>query len=222
MENLELYNSVRSVPNDAKKPISGGRLSGMTDINPMWRIKALTEQFGICGIGWKLEIVKQWTEQGANGEVSAFCNINLYIKSDGEWSEPIPGTGGSALVAKEKNGLYTSDECYKMAFTDAISVACKMLGFGADVYWQKDRTKYSKPEKQPAPQKPKYIDKVNQTSLQFEVLRTGGSVKEWVDYLVKKFPKDPPKSIETITPSQYEWSMKALEKLPTKHSKAAQ
>ena len=47
------------------------------------------------------------------------------------------------FVAKERNGLYTSDECYKMALTDAISVACKALGFGADVYWQADRTKYT-------------------------------------------------------------------------------
>ena len=30
-----------------------------------------------------------------------------------------------------------------MATTDAISVACKSLGMGADVYWDKDRTKYS-------------------------------------------------------------------------------
>lgn len=52
MDNLELYNKVRNVPQEAKKEIKGGRLKGMTDINPMWRIKTLTEQFGICGMGW--------------------------------------------------------------------------------------------------------------------------------------------------------------------------
>ena len=30
-----------------------------------------------------------------------------------------------------------------MAYTDALSVSCKQLGIGADVYWEKDRTKYS-------------------------------------------------------------------------------
>ena len=30
-----------------------------------------------------------------------------------------------------------------MALTDAISVACKALGFGADVYWQAGRSKYN-------------------------------------------------------------------------------
>lgn len=59
---------------------------------------------------------------------------------------PISGTGGSSFVALEKSGLKMSDECFKMATTDAISVACKQLGFGADVYWNKDKTKYDNQE----------------------------------------------------------------------------
>ena len=140
--NLDIYNAVRSVPAEAKKEIRGGRLNGKTDINPMWRIKKLTEQFGPCGVGWKYTIDREWQETGANGEISAFMDISLYYKYNGEWSEAVPGTGGSAFIAKEKAGLYTSDECYKMALTDALSVACKALGIAADVYWDKDKTKY--------------------------------------------------------------------------------
>lgn len=144
---MDLYEKFRSVPETAKREIAAGRLKGKTDINPMWRIKVLTETFGPCGIGWKYKIIREWLEPGANGEIAAFMDIELYYKLDGEWSEAIPGTGGSAFVAKERSGLYTSDECYKMALTDAISVACKALGIGADVYWQADSTKYtSSPE----------------------------------------------------------------------------
>lgn len=144
--NLDLYNQFREVPNEAQKKITGGRLNGKTDINPMWRIKCLTETFGPCGIGWYYDITNQWLETGNNGEVAGFCNINLYVKKDDQWSKPIVGTGGSAFIAKESKGLYTSDEVYKMALTDAISVACKALGMGANVYWATDRTKYDKPE----------------------------------------------------------------------------
>lgn len=152
MENLAIYNAVRSVPDSAKRRIEAGRLKGKTDINPMWRIKALTETFGPCGFGWKYVITDKRLEQGANGEIAAFLDIDLFVKADGVWSDAIPGTGGSAFVEKEKNGPYTSDECFKMALTDAISVACKALGFGADVYWAADRSKYDKPEsKQEAP-----------------------------------------------------------------------
>lgn len=141
MSKMDIYEAVREVPKEAQKTIGAGRLKGMTDINPMWRIKRLTELFGPCGIGWKYTVDKQWMERG-DKEIAAFCNITLYIKDNEEWSEGIPGTGGSKFVSSEKNGLYTSDECYKMALTDAISVACKALGFGADVYWEKNATKY--------------------------------------------------------------------------------
>ena len=144
MENLQIYNRYKSAPPEALKPISGGRMSGMTDINPMWRIKCLTEQFGACGFGWYYKITNRWLEQGPEGQVSAFVDIELFVKADGEWSMPISGTGGSSFVALEKSGLKMSDECFKMATTDAISVACKQLGFGADVYWNKDKTKYDR------------------------------------------------------------------------------
>ena len=160
MNNLELYDKFRKVPETAKKNISGGRLQGMTDINPMWRIKTLTEEFGVCGFGWYYEIVDQWLETAmAKDEITANVKINLYVKQGDEWSKPIVGIGGSMLVANEKKGLYVNDECYKMALTDAISVACKSLGIGADVYWNKDNTKYndSKKENQEATLKAKTL-----------------------------------------------------------------
>ena len=157
MDNLHIWEKVKVVPSAAMKTIGGGRLKGMSDINPVWRMKTLTEQFGPCGIGWKYEIVNKWLEKGSGEEVVAFVDINLYVKVDEVWSEAIPGTGGNSFVTKEKNGLYTSDECYKMALTDAISVSCKALGIGADVYWDKDRTKYS--DKPAPPQQQKPVDK---------------------------------------------------------------
>lgn len=142
MEKMEIYNRVRQVPDEAKKAISAGRLKGMTDINPMWRIKKLTEEFGPCGIGWWTKVTDRWTET-IGDETCAFVDLELYIKVGDEWSKPITGSGGSKLATKERSGIYVSDECYKMAETDALSVACKKLGVGADVYFSADRTKYS-------------------------------------------------------------------------------
>lgn len=145
MENMTIYDACRSVPETAKKAITAGRLKGKTDINPMWRIKRLTEQFGPCGIGWYYKPVRKWMETHGD-EIAAFVDIELYVKIGGEWSMPIAGTGGSMFAARQKDGVYVSDECYKMATTDAISVACKQLGVGADVYWDADRTKYDDPK----------------------------------------------------------------------------
>lgn len=134
--NLFIFNKVRKVPNNALKQINAGRLKGMSDVNPVWRILAMTDTFGVCGVGWKYEITKQWTETYGN-EIKGFCNINMYVKVDDKWSDAIPGTGGASFVAMERNGAYVSDEVYKMALTDALSVAMKSIGVAADIYFSK-------------------------------------------------------------------------------------
>lgn len=146
-EPTNLWEALRAVPDNAKKPIRGGRLNGMTDINPMWRWSKLTEVFGPCGVGWRFEVVRLWLEPGANGEVAAFAQVNLSVRNVdgiGGWNDPVPGIGGSMFVASQKGSLHVSDEAYKMAVTDALGTAAKMLGLGADVYWQggMERTKY--------------------------------------------------------------------------------
>ena len=145
-ENMFIYENARSVPAEAKKLIGAGRLAGMTDINPMFRIKRLTEIFGPCGIGWWYEITQERIiEDDITKQKAAFVDILLFYKhpKSGEISQGIPGTGGSSFVAQEKNGPYLSDEAFKMALTDAISVSAKALGVCADVYYAKDRTKYT-------------------------------------------------------------------------------
>lgn len=120
----------------------------------MWRIKKLTEVFGPVGFGWYTEVVKTWTEVDENSYVAVFVDINLYVQKDGVCSKPIYGNGGNKLISHErkyetsvpKYVPYLDDDAYKKAYTDAISVAVKALGVGADVYFEKDITKYDAPQ----------------------------------------------------------------------------
>lgn len=160
-DNLKIWNSLKQPPKEALKEIKGGRLSGMTDIKPQWRYQAMTGQFGPCGIGWKYTITKEWTEPGSENQLLCFVNIDLFFKhgegakaGGGMWSEAIPGTGGSTLVAKESRGLHSSDEGFKMALTDALSVAMGRIGVAADIYmgnWNGSKYKDEQPtaKKQP-------------------------------------------------------------------------
>lgn len=145
--NLSIWDAVKQPPKDALKTIKGGRLKGMTDISPQWRYQVMTEVFGPCGLGWKYTVNRLWTEKGVGDEVMAFADVSLYVSTATDtWSEAIPGIGGSAMVALESSGPRASDECYKMAITDALSVAMKMLGVGADIYMGKwDGSKYAEP-----------------------------------------------------------------------------
>jgi hypothetical protein len=171
-ENMTLYNQFRECPKEAQKPIAAGRLKGKTDINPMWRLKKLTEAFGPCGIGWVISIHRMWIERGAekqmrndkgdsiafNTECTANVEIGLKYKYNGEWSEEVPGIGGAMFVELENRGFNTEDEAYKKAYTDAISVACKALGIAADIYFANDpdskyETQYTTPPQCKAPEK---------------------------------------------------------------------
>ncbi|OGN89796.1 MAG: hypothetical protein A2158_01640 [Chloroflexi bacterium RBG_13_46_14] len=151
MENMEIWDALKQPPSWALKEIEGGRLKGKTAINPQWRYQAITEHFGPCGVGWKYEVVNKWTEDANEGQVVACVDINFYFKHDGEWSDPIPSTGGAMLVEQERNGLHVNDEAYKMALTDALSAAMKMIGVASDIYadlW--DGQKYREIEKKSA------------------------------------------------------------------------
>ena len=134
MENMDLYNQLKTPPNDALKPIGFGNLKGKSDINPQWRYEALTNALGVCGVGWKFEYVDHFTQELPSGELMVFVQVKLYIKDGEQWSAPIVGWGGDYLIKKDKNGIHGNDEAMKMATTDALGTAAKMLGVAADVY----------------------------------------------------------------------------------------
>lgn len=193
MENMEFYNSFRTVPDSAKKTITGGRLKGMTDINPMWRIQMLTERFGPCGVGWKYIIRDKRLEHGPNDEIAAIVDIDLFYKADGVWSDAVPGTGGSMFAVKERSGLYVSDECFKMALTDALSVACKALGMGSDVYWSAGRTKYDTPLPDAPPPPPPEPPVCSTCGGKIIGLKRNGEIistaNQLIDYSIENFGK---------------------------------
>lgn len=150
-EKLTAWDRLCKPPKDALKAITGGRLRGMTDVNPQWRYKAMHDVYGPCGDGWRYEITKVWTETGIDGQVFMFAMVNVWVASkiDGKWSDSIPGIGGSMLIEKDKSGLHHNDEAVKMAVTDALSVALKMLGVAADIYMGRwDGSKYKDEQNQ--------------------------------------------------------------------------
>ena len=194
---IDIYESLAQPPKSALRQIEAGKLKGKTDINPQWRYKAMTEAFGLVGIGWKYEVRKLWTEQGAGAEKLAFAQVAVYIKDGDAWSDPIEGIGGSRLVQLEKGAFVSNDEGYKMAVTDAFSTALKMLGVAADIYagrW--DGTKYNDepatpPQQQSAPQQPPAQPKKQPAKFAFEPKggeTTSAEKKELGALLSTKYP----------------------------------
>ena len=132
--NLKIWNDIKRPPSSVLKKIDFGYLKGKSDINPQWRLMAMTQAFGVVGHGWTYRIVRTWSETGSDGQVMAFSEVAVKTKLNGEWGEEFFGTGGSTIVELSKGNLKSNDEGYKMATTDALSVAFKAVGVAADIY----------------------------------------------------------------------------------------
>ena len=121
MSNLKIWDKYKAVPENALKDFDNGNFKG-TDINTMWRMKCLTEEFGMCGVGWYYDIININHEKVNEADtIMTFAEIKLYIKVDGEWSKGITGVGGNKMLTKIKlkadgsGGYYkASDEATKI------------------------------------------------------------------------------------------------------------
>lgn len=199
--NMKAWSYLARPPVWALKTIQAGRLKGKSDINPQWRYQAMTEVFGPCGVGWRFEIEKLWTQPGPEEQVFAFAEIKLYTynKEAGSWSEAIPGIGGHMLVPREKAGLHANDEAYKMAVTDALSTAMKMLGVASDIYagaW--DGSKYAEREE------PKgFVNKDEIVHLIELIEESGADLDKFMEYMKVE-------TIDTIPKADYKKAVAAL------------
>ena len=145
--NLRFWAQISHTPDEALKDFDNGRFSG-SDINPMWRLRKLTEMFGPEGVGWWREETFQTIESpGTGGEIVVICFMSLWYVDPltKEVSKPVRGVGGNMLVAYsgKKKCLVVNDDGFKNAFTDALSICFKGLGGSADIYYENDTTKYT-------------------------------------------------------------------------------
>lgn len=140
----EKFKLMARPPQEALNTISFGKLKGKSDINPQWRIEALTEVFGLCGVGWYYEILDvAFVDVPATEEKMVYLTIGIRVKEDtGEWSNPVVGIGGDFVIIRDKNGIHGNDEALQMALTDALGKAAKCLGIASDIYRGKYDSKY--------------------------------------------------------------------------------
>lgn len=141
----EKWNAVKTVPKEYLSKIDIGALKGKSNINPQWRIKVMTEVYGLCGVGWRYEVTeKDFHENPQTGEKLIFLGVSVYVKDGKTWSNGIVGYGGEFILQKNKHGLVCNDEAYKMCLTDALGNALKNLGVASEIYEGEMATKYQR------------------------------------------------------------------------------
>lgn len=132
MSNLRIWDALgKTDPKHTKGFQRSGGFKG-TAVKPMWSNLRMTEMFGPCGIGWGMEKPTFETREAAD-EMLVFCTVALWY-IEGETRAFVYGVGGDKYLIKQTSGLRTSDEAFKMAYTDALGNAMKFIGVAADVH----------------------------------------------------------------------------------------
>lgn len=153
-DNTVIWNSWASTePQYLKSFKKTGGFSGLS-IDPVYRIRSLTERFGPCGIGWGFVQEDQWSD-GGSGAYVVYVRGHLWYMHEGERVQTMSHTGGTICDR-------APDEAYKMAETDALGKCCLDLGMAADVYmgvhdsdkYQDDRPPTYRPNQADAGRRP--------------------------------------------------------------------
>lgn len=125
-------------PTDPKQTKPFQRPGGFkgTAIKPIWNIMRLTEHFGPIGVGWGSEEPKfNIIDTGAGGEIMVYCTLQCwYLDPDSGTKGTVWGIGGDKVASKRSGAMFSDDEAYKKAYTDALMNAFMRVGMSADVY----------------------------------------------------------------------------------------
>jgi len=144
----ETFKAFFATPTDETKEFKRpGGFSGKS-ISPFYLVKRLTERFGLCGKGWKVQHYETRTVTAPSGVTAVYILLSLLYKEKGdtEWNEVGPHYGGDVALDCKKaerqqknadgtfNILEVDDEAFKKAYTDAFSKCCSWLGLGGDIH----------------------------------------------------------------------------------------
>lgn len=136
MSNLKLWKSVETTEVKYTKQAKKG-MHKFTSITPMSQFKQATEQFGIQGIGWGVEIGSEvFTEQTVGTTNLLNYDAILFFKYDGDLGRiPIHATEKLSYQTQGANGyLKIDDEVRKKVVTNAKTKGLSELGFNADIF----------------------------------------------------------------------------------------
>lgn len=175
-DNTKIWDALaKTNPEHTKGFKRAGGFSG-TAVKPIYCDQRMTEQFGPCGLGWGIE-KPEFQLVSAGNEILVYCTVAVW---HGNKDCLVYGVGGDKVMSAGSNGARTSDEAFKMAFTDAIGNAMKHLGMSADIhmgmfddqkYVRELKEEFSQPAKpeQPKPdQKPKTFWEFDSYALTFK------------------------------------------------------
>ena len=141
-ENMEFWQSVKKTDPKRVKPITGKPYQGNSP-QPYYLVERMTEQFGMCGISWGINIISERMERLTETDVLHIAVIELwYIHGDKRGAITQIGQT-KACYLTNANKMMIDEDAPKKSVTDAMTKCMSYLGFAGDIFsGQWDDSKY--------------------------------------------------------------------------------
>lgn len=141
-ENKSFWDKVKKTDPKRVKPITGKQYSGNSP-QPYYMVERMTDEFGMCGIGWGINILNERMERLTDSDVLHVAVVELwYVHGDKKGS--ITQIGQTKAAYKKKDGgMMIDEDAPKKSVTDALTKCMSYLGFAGDIFsGQWDDSKY--------------------------------------------------------------------------------
>jgi hypothetical protein len=141
-ENMQFWESVKKTDPKRVKAITGKQYKGSSP-QPYYLVERMTETFGMCGIGWGLNIINERMERLTDTDVLHIAVIEIWYVQ-GDKTGRITQIGQTKACYKTQAGAMNVDEdAPKKSVTDAMTKCMSYLGFAGDIFsGQWDDSKY--------------------------------------------------------------------------------
>lgn len=132
-DKMEFWNSVKKTDPSRVKPITGKQYSGNSP-QPYYLVERMTEKFGMCGIGWGLNIINERMERLTDNDVLHVALVELWYMHE-EKRGAIQQVGQTkACYMTSKGALLVDEDAPKKSVTDAMTKCMSYLGFAGDIF----------------------------------------------------------------------------------------
>lgn len=133
MSNKEFWDRVKKTDPSRVKTITGKQYKGNSP-QPYYLVERMTEEFGMCGIGWGVSIINERMERLSDTDVLHVAVVELwYMKGDKRGSIEQVGQTKAAYMSS-KGALIVDEDAPKKSVTDAMTKCMSYLGFSGDIF----------------------------------------------------------------------------------------
>lgn len=131
--NMDLWSRVYRTDPSQVKEIKGKAYKGVSP-KPYWLIEQATKEFGACGQGWGVEVLRSDFQQISPTDFLHTAIVRVWYIRDGVKCAIEQAGGTKASYLSKDKVLIVDEDAAKKSITDGMVKCLSMIGFAGDIF----------------------------------------------------------------------------------------